>query len=180
MNPRGSIEKCTLDSYKNILLDEQGKSWRKTKDARKILKQFLSLLGQCMDPENHVTSNRSSGSVENLKPVFQETNATAKTDVCTEMYHVPFVMRKPKGYVQHLFRERISYAENVCNILPQNFTDNPNRIITVESQHYPTTNQNNVQSMKRAAILANRNSSDSNDKQPGPLAPKENAKCKPQ
>ena len=124
-----------------------------------------------MDPENHVTNNRSSSSVENLKPVFQETNATAKTDACKEMYHVPFVMRKPKGCVQHQFPERISSSENVCNILPQNLTDNPNRITSVESQQYPTTNQNNA-SMERAAMLANRNPSIAMVNNPHPWLPK--------
>ena len=45
------------------------------------------MLEQCVDPENYVTSNRSSASVENLKPVIQETNATEKTPVC-KVYHV--------------------------------------------------------------------------------------------
>ena len=123
-----------------------------------------------MDSENHVTSNRSSGSGDNLKPVIQKTNATAKTDVCKEVYHVPFVMRKPKGYVQHQFPERISSSENVCNILPQNLTDNPNRKISVERQQYPAANKN--VSMERAVMLANANPSIATINNPDPWLPK--------
>ena len=123
-----------------------------------------------MDPENYVTSNRSSGSGDNLKPVIQKTNATAKTDVCKEVYHVPFVTRKPKGYVEYQFPERISSSESVCNILPQNLTDNPNRKISVKRQQYPAAN-NNV-SMERAVMLANGNPSIATINNPDPWLPK--------
>ena len=123
-----------------------------------------------MYPENYVTSNRSSGSGDNLKLVIQKTNATAKTDVCKEVYHVQFVMRKPKDYVQCQLPERISSSENVCNILPQNLTDNPNRKISVERQQYPAANKN--VSMERAVMLGNRNLSIATITNPDPWLPK--------